>query len=157
MDPIIVEQIPKKSILRAEAARWSIKAWRDSFPNDTAQWYLNLYKRGDFANSIPFTVAALSGTKLIGIGSLVSDDELPDSTERGPWLAAVFVQPQYRRHGAGSAIVNALLDRAFELGYREVFAYTETKLAWYQKMNWEFIRTAQVANHDVSVIKRRLN
>ena len=120
------------------------------------QWYLNLYKSGDFRAGLPITVAARLGSKLIGIGSLVTDDELPGAAERGPWLAAVYVSPKYRRHGAGRMIVYELLDHAVALGYEEVFAYTETKLNWYQNMDWEFLRTAIVANHEVSVIKKSL-
>ena len=98
MDPIRVELVPHDRAIRSQAAAWSIKAWRDSFPNDTAQWYLNLYKTGDFRPGIPVTVAALSGNTLIGVGSLISDDELPGSIEPGPWLAAVYVAPRFRRH-----------------------------------------------------------
>ena len=148
--------MPTNRMLRSQAAGWSIKAWRDSFPSDTMQWYLNLYKSGDFRAGLPITVAARFGSKLIGIGSLVTDDELPGAAERGPWLAAVYVSPKYRRHGAGRMIVYELLDHAVALGYEEVFAYTETKLNWYQKMDWEFLRTAIVANHEVSVIKKSL-
>jgi len=156
MSPITVSILPPDRAIRSLAAAWSIKAWRDSFPNDTAQWYLNLYKTGDFRSGLPVTVSALVGTKLIGIGSLVSDDELPGSNEPGPWLAAIFVTPKHRRLGAGRMIVHELLDHAVALGYREVFAYTENKLQWYQKMDWEFLRTATVANHPVSVIKKSL-
>jgi RimJ/RimL family protein N-acetyltransferase len=156
MGPISVLPIPLDRQLRSVAAAWSIKAWRDTFPADTMQWYLNLYKTGDFNSGLPFTVAAMQGSNLIGIGSLVADDELPNTLEAGPWLAAIFVNPKFRRHGAGTQIVNALLDQAFTLGYREVFGYTESKLSWYQAMGWEFIRDAEVSNHAVAVMRRKL-
>lgn len=120
------------------------------------QWYLNLYKTGDFTRSLPLTVAAIGNQQLIGVGSLVADDELPGATEPGPWLAAIFVTPRFRGLGAGVQIVNSLLDHAFDLNYREVFGYTETKLGWYEKMGWQFIRKANLANHEVAVIKREL-
>lgn len=157
MDPIVVTQIPPDRYLRSQAAAWSIRAWRDSFPSDTAQWYLNLYKLGDYRHGLPFTVAARISNTLVGIGSLVADDELPDAREPGPWLAAVFVSPRFRKHGAGTLIVNALLDQAFSLGYREVFAYTETKRHWYEKMGWQFLRNDSVGDHLVSVIRRSLS
>lgn len=156
MGPITVLPIPPDRQLRSLAAAWSIKTWRDSFPDDTAQWYLNLYKSGDYRKQVPHTVAAVMGTKLVGIGSLIADDELPLATEPGPWLAAVYVNPRYRGRGAGSEIVNTLLDHAFSLGYREIFGYTETKLGWYESMGWEFLRNATLKDHNVSVIRRRL-
>lgn len=149
--------MPQDRYLRSQAAAWSIRAWRESFPNDTAQWYLNLYKLGDYRHGLPFTVAAQLSNQLIGIGSLVADDELPTAKEPGPWLAAIFVSPRFRKHGAGTQIVNALLDQAFSLGYREVFAYTETKRNWYEKMGWQFLRNDSVGGHPVSVIRRSLS
>lgn len=150
-------EIPANLQIRSLAAAWSIRAWRESFPTDTAQWYLNLYKAGDYSRSLPITVAALSGRQLIGVGSLVADDELPNALESGPWLAAIYVSPRFRRKGAGKKIVQELLDHAFLLGYLEVFAYTETKRAWYEKMGWQFVRNAELGNHQVAVIKRKLN
>jgi GNAT superfamily N-acetyltransferase len=156
MGPISVLPIPKNSQLRSLAAAWSIKTWRDSFPNDTAQWYLNLYKTGDYRKQMPHTIAAVMGTKLVGIGSLIADDELPLATEPGPWLAAVYVHPKFRGLGAGTQIVNALLDHAFSIGYSDVYGYTETKRGWYESMGWEYLRDATLKDHNVSVIRKRL-
>lgn len=157
MDPIEVVEIPANRVIRSLAAAWSIRAWRASFPTDTVQWYLNLYKSGDYSKKLPITVAALSGEQLVGVGSLVADDELPNALESGPWLAAIYVTPRFRRKGAGKKIVQELLDHAFLLGYFEVFAYTESKRAWYEKMGWQFVRNADLGSHQVAVIKRELN
>ena len=156
MVSLIVTEIPESRAIRSLAAAWSVRQWRASFPSDTAQWYLNLYKSGDFSKKLPVTVAAIINGNLVGVGSLVADDELPGASEPGPWLAAVYVTPSFRGKGAGSKIVQELLDHAFLLGYREVFCYTETKRDWYQKMGWQLVREALLAKHEVAVLKYTL-
>ena len=85
------------------AAEWSFAAWHHEFPSDTVQTYLDQYK---LAASKPDTLIEISAAlddndNLLGVATLVDDDELPDAPEPGPWLAAVFVTPDARKHGAG--------------------------------------------------------
>ena len=77
---------------------------------------------------------------LLGVATLVDDDELPDAPEPGPWLAAVFVTPDARKLGVGSALVEHVVNRARELGYSKIYLYTEHQELWYASKGWSKIR-----------------
>ena len=124
------------------AAEWSFNAWHHEFPSDTVQTYLDQYK---LAASKPETLIEIYAAidiedNLLGVATLVDDDELPDAPEPGPWLAAVFVAPDSRKFGVGSILVDHVVNRARNLGHSRLFLYTEHAQAWYQTKGWSKIR-----------------
>ena len=124
------------------AAEWSFEAWKHDFPSDTVQTYLDQYAlaASEPEKLIEVFAAIDSQDNLLGVASLVDDDELPDAPEPGPWLAAVFVTPEARRFGVGSALVERVVSRTRELGYPKIFLYTEHQENWYTSKGWVKIR-----------------
>lgn len=125
-----------------EAAQLSHAAWRHDFPEDTPDTYLDQFAL-DAASpgALPEVYAAVSpDDQLLGLASLVVDDELPGATEPGPWLAAVFVRPECRSRGTGSALVRHIVERCHQRGDATLYLYTEHQQSWYQSMGWTFIR-----------------
>ena len=124
------------------AAEWSFEAWKHDFPSDTVQTYLDQYALASSKSEELLEVFAAidSQDDLLGVATLVDDDELPDAPEPGPWLAAVFVTPDARKFGVGSALVEHVVNRARELGYPKIYLYTEHQELWYASKGWTKIR-----------------
>ena len=124
------------------AAEWSFEAWEHEFPSDTVQTYLDQYAlaRSKPEQLLEVFAAVTDNDQLLGVATLVHDDELPDAPEPGPWLAAVFVTPDARKFGVGSALVANVVNRARELGYTTLFLYTEHAQSWYETKGWIKIR-----------------
>ena len=124
------------------AAEWSFEAWKHDFPSDTVQTYLDQYAlaASESEELLEVFAAIDSQDDLLGVATLVDDDELPDATEPGPWLAAVFVTPDARKLGVGSALVEHVVNRARELGYSKIYLYTEHQELWYASKGWSKIR-----------------
>ena len=125
-----------------QAAEWSYEAWQHEFPSDTVQTYLDQYAlaRSKPEQLLEVFAAVTDNDQLLGVATLVHDDELPDALEPGPWLAAVFVTPDARKFGVGSALVEHVVNRARELGYTRLFLYTEHQEKWYASTGWMKIR-----------------
>jgi len=125
-----------------QAAEWSFEAWQHEFPSDTVQTYLDQYAlaRSKPEQLLEIFAAVTDNDQLLGVATLVHDDELPDAPEPGPWLAAVFVTPDARKFGVGSALVNQVVDRARDLDYTRLFLYTEHAHSWYETKGWIKIR-----------------
>lgn len=154
---IDVIDIPDDSELQQRVARDCVEQWKRDFPLDTEQWYLNLYRDALATEQLPVVLIAMVNGEYVGTGSLIADDELPDATEPGPWIAAVFVLPKYRRLGVGTSLVNALVDRAQTLRQTDVYLYTESSVDWYVSMGWSVVRMARLSDHNVTVMRRRLS
>ena len=124
------------------AAEWSFEAWKHDFPSDTVQTYLDQYALASSESEELLEVFAAidSQDDLLGVATLVDDDELPDAPEPGPWLAAVFVTPNARKFGVGSALVKHVVNRARVLGYPKIYLYTEHQELWYASKGWSKIR-----------------
>ena len=124
------------------AAEWSFEAWQHEFPSDTVQTYLDQYAlaRSKPEQLLEVFAAVTDNDQLLGVATLVHDDELPGAPEPGPWLAAVFVTPDARKFGVGSALVAHVVNRACELGYTKLFLYTEHAQSWYETKGWIKIR-----------------
>jgi len=152
---IRVEDIPRDHGLRLTVAHWSLAEWVHDFPDDTIDWYLDLYEEASRVRGLPSVFVAHLDGKLAGTASLVADDELPGASEPGPWVAAVFVTPPARRKGVGGAVVRAAIDRARDLGLPEVYLYTGTGIDWYLDAGWEVVRVAELAGHPVTVMVHR--
>ena len=90
----VVTDMPRHEALRTTAAQWSFSEWGELYPDDSVQWYLDLYAASDQdERSLPVCLAALNedGT-IIGTASLIENDELPNAPEPGPRDEAVKVE-----------------------------------------------------------------
>lgn len=141
------------------AAEWSLTAWSHAFPADTAQTFLDQYAEVErSATGMPEVVAAISSADdLLGIATLVQDDELPGAIEPGPWLAAVYVSPQARCIGVGQAITMWVTARAQMLGFPALYLYTEDKREWYETLGWRYCRMSAINAHPVAVMELDLS
>ena len=141
------------------AAEWSHQAWRHEFPQDTVETYLDQYALASNAGDRLVEVyAALDPLgQLLGLTTLVDDDELPGVTEPGPWIAAVWVDPSSRTTGIGGSLVRHATLRATSLGVRDLYLYTEDQQAWYERKGWQRVREASLNGLAVTVMTKRLS
>ena len=153
--------------IRQIVAAWSLAEFGSDFPGDTIDSYLQLYeesaqkspeKSTQQVDSLPYVCVAFNDSQTpIGTGTLVADDELPNATEPGPWLAAVYVLPAYRGHGIGGAIVAHIEQVATDFGFTELFLYTHDQQDWYTKRGWLCHRDTRLHLSNVTVMSIELS
>ena len=140
------------------AAELSVKEWKEIFTEDSVQTYLDLYgKAGTYAGRLVETYVAVSADdELIGMATLVDDDELPNAIEPGPWLAAVLTLPAHRGNGVASALVQRIVRRAHELGLPALYLYTSDQQQWYANKGWKPLRETELNGIAHTVMTLRL-
>jgi len=153
----VVLDMPNNEALRATAAQWSFSEWGKLYPDDSVQWYLDLYAASDHDDhALPVCLAAVNEDgSIVGTASLIENDELPNAPEPGPWVAAVYVDAANRGTGVGGELVSEILRRARNLGFDDVYLYTESVPKWYESMGWSFIRTDHSLGVEVTVMVYR--
>jgi GNAT superfamily N-acetyltransferase len=63
-------------------------------------------------------------------------EEIDPKHDLTPWLAALYVAPEYRKRGIASALVRAAEQHARGVGCRELYLYTITAEPLYSKLGW---------------------
>jgi predicted N-acetyltransferase YhbS len=53
-----------------------------------------------------------------------------------PWLAGLFVTPEYRRLGVGQALVRAIEVQAKSRGNARLYLYTTNAARYYERLGW---------------------
>ena len=96
---------------------------------------------GDSMNErpIPFALVAHRGTRFLGTASVIASDldERPDFT---PWVAAVWVDPDYRKQHIGRALVARAAVDAFALGYPRVYLCAQdNRRDFYLRQGWTLL------------------
>ena len=148
---VTVVDMPTDGALRRMVARWLVDEWPHLFPDDTEEWYLDVWAQADLSGAeAPHVVVAVLEGEVIGTASMVLDDELPGAPEPGPWLAAVWVHPGHRGKGAGRALVREIVSRA----RGPLWLYTEGEAGWYASMGWTRVREDSLNGHTVTVMTR---
>ena len=111
---IVISDMPANSKFAHIGAQWAFDDWKETDPNDDIHWYLNVYSESAMDPlSLPISLAAITtNDELAGVACVVNDDELPDAQEPGPWVAAVFVNPEYRGRAVGKQLVTEAVRRA---------------------------------------------
>ena len=120
------------------AAELSVSEWKEIFTEDSVQTYIDLYGlTGQYAGRFAETYVAVNAhDELIGMATLIDDDELPNAPEPGPWLAAVLTMPEHRSLGVASALINRIIQRSHILGHANLYLYTSDQQEWYAKKGW---------------------
>ena len=82
---------------------------------------------------------AHAGAGFMGMASLIAND-MDERPALSPWIAAVWVEPDFRQQGVGSALVRAAADAAFALGFDPIYLYAlPTRTAFYQRIGWSTV------------------
>lgn len=89
------------------------------------------------AGSVPTALVAHEGDRFVGTASVIACDEgtRPQYT---PWVAALWVEPGYRRRGIGAALVGRAA--AFEAGAGRAYLLSGPhRRAFYEGLGWSVL------------------
>jgi GNAT superfamily N-acetyltransferase len=119
-------------------ARWHWNEWGHSDPDGSLQsWTEGLRERTN-RDSIPTTYVALHDDKPIGSVTLVEHD-MSTRLDLSPWVAGVYVKPQHRGRGVGSALVQHAVAEAANMGVKRLYLYTNPAREFYEKLGWRHV------------------
>jgi N-acetylglutamate synthase-like GNAT family acetyltransferase len=95
-------------------------------------------RREAHRDGVPSVHVALRDEEALGMVSLI-ECNLEQRSELYPWLAGLFVRPQFRCRGIGSALTFHLEQDAERLGIRGLYLYTTNAERFYQRLGWRTI------------------
>ncbi len=104
-------------------AKWIHEAfWLDQEGYEPDFFEARLGEASD-PDNIPLSLLALDEGAPVGTVNLIVNDD-PQRPHLTPWLAALYVEPDFRRRGHGAALIVRLLSEASRLGCGTVYLTT---------------------------------
>lgn len=108
------------------------------------------------ANEFPFTLISVTDGDFSGTVTAVASD-FDERPNLGPWIAALWVEPDYRGRGLADALVMAALERLAQLGYGTVYLCAKPPLRdYYCKRGWQLLEQ-EVGADGLDVFLRQLD
>ena len=96
---------------------------------------------------LPITFISVINNECVGTVSVFEND-FKERPQYSPWLASLYVKPQYRDHKIGQHLITHLLNHLKTLNYTEVYLKTENASEYYQKRGWKLIESVNRPDTD---------
>jgi GNAT superfamily N-acetyltransferase len=118
-------------------AAWHHAQWGALNPAFTLEARTERLRARATCRGIPTAVVALvgEGLALAGSASLVESD-MDTHPEITPWLASVYVSPEFRNRGVGSTLVGEIERIAAEEGVKTLWLWTPDRDRLYARLGW---------------------
>ncbi|MFL5238135.1 MAG: GNAT family N-acetyltransferase [Rhizomicrobium sp.] len=87
---------------------------------------------------------------------LLVESEIEPNHDLSPWLAGLFVVPEYRRKGAGAVLVRAIEDQARQRGFSRLYLYTTDAVGFYARLGWLVLDRTNWKGLDTALMVRDL-
>jgi len=137
----------------ATVARWIHETWGHLDPTRSLAERRVETRSECGENGVPSVFVALAGGTPVGTASLIVDD-MPTRPELTPWLASVFVHPEWRRRGIASALVKRVEREAWQTGIAKLHLYTPDRQALYRRLGWQAFETLDYRGETVTLMLR---
>ena len=122
-------------------AAWHWNEWGAGDPSGSlADWTENLRRRS-LKDRVPTSWVGLVAGLPAGSVALVESD-MSTHPELTPWLSGLFVLPEYRNAGVGSALTAHCEAAAARLGVGRLYLYTDTAAGFYAARGWSVTVTS---------------
>jgi N-acetylglutamate synthase-like GNAT family acetyltransferase len=116
-------------------ARWLYEQWGHLSPDRDTQFRIRELLRRSKKAQVPSAFISLQDGLLTGTASLTEDD-MENHPELTPWLASVYVHPEYRNKGTARALVGRVIEEASSIGIKTLYLFTFDQKEFYKKMGW---------------------
>ncbi len=137
-------------------ADWLMSYWGKNYPNRSKSDWIKYI--GENMENPPMTLIAVDSsqdpTKPVGTVSLRFNG-MPNSASNTIWLSALYVIPEYRNKGIGTALTKEII-KISSKRYEKLYLYTRTNGKIYQKMGWVTIKEGPIQDPHIRIMSKTL-
>ena len=146
-----IEYLADHPSLIPTLARWHQDQWSYLSPGRTMEQRVATLQAHLRPAQIPTSFVALSGDTLLGGAGLIAHD-MDTRMDLSPWLACVYVTPEHRRRGIGTALVQRVVHEARALDVDTLYLFTPDKEEFYARLGWSVIERTRYHGCQVVVM-----
>jgi len=114
--------------------------WQEFDAENTREFFASVIDSSLSTAGLPLTFIALQGTEIVGTVGLWRCD-LISRQDLTPWLAALYVDPEWRTQGVGQQMQRFIREYSRAAGYENLYLWA-TFSGYYERYGWHFIGDA---------------
>jgi GNAT superfamily N-acetyltransferase len=134
-------------------AKWIFETFSHEFEEMKLEEWTALLEPTHNSDKVTFVV--VQDGQVVGTASLDNED-LPPRSDLTPWLASVYVVPEFRAKGLGQQLIEAVEHEAKARGFDKLYLHTTDRAAFYEKRGWQILDTVHYWNQDHVVMFKSL-
>lgn len=146
-----IEHLAEHLAVIPTLASWLHSEWGHLSPQVAFDDLVARLEKQATPNKIPQTFVALEDETPVGTASLIEND-MSTQKELSPWLASVYVVPEFRNRGIGSKLVRVAIQEAKHLGTSRLYLLTPDKIKFYSNLGWRILRCAEYRGENVTIM-----
>jgi GNAT superfamily N-acetyltransferase len=137
-------------------AKWYFEEWGYNVTGNSIQQSIDRITGKVNRKQPPLHILAIENKKILGVAQLKLH-EMDIYPEQEFWLGGLFVTPNSRGKGIGSALANKIATIAADFGVKDLYLQTEAlDGGLYQQLGWHLIETVEYKSLHVAVMVRNL-
>ena len=148
--------LPEDEEVMRTVACWIFDEWSEDINSSSPEDLMPGLRQRIHCASIPFTIVAFHGSRPVGTASLFFQD-MDTHKHLSPWLAAVYVEPEFRHREIGRSLCADVVARARSLSVAALYLFTPDRIDFYRRMNWRPIERANYRNKTVTIMRLLLD
>jgi len=140
-----------------QIARWWFDEWGYLRPGDTVEQLISRVHGLLNRDRLPIQIVAVLDNALAGVAVLKLHEMFDRYPDKKFWMGDVFVAPEYRGRGIGSALATKIVDIAKLQGIKEIHLQTKDLTGGlYAKLGWERIEQVRYKDYEGLVMVKQL-
>ncbi len=153
---ITIDYLKNHPDLVKTCASWSFETWGHYQPDKTLEYFIECRQEYLNIDTLPLTLIAFANEVPVGMCSLAHNRGI--LPELSPWLAALYVHPDYRSRGIGTLLEKAICTKASSMGDKTIYCFSSDKsiIPWYQQHGWSVKSTEWLRNHYVTAMEKNM-
>lgn len=136
-------------------AKWIYDEWAYVYPQKSLQDIQKTLISRINEREMPITLVAHDERGILGTASLKAED-LDIAPELTPWISSVYVHPDYRGEGIGTALAAEIERVARELGFTRLHLFNPLAQGIFEKLGWNLLKTSRYRGKELAILVKHL-
>jgi N-acetylglutamate synthase-like GNAT family acetyltransferase len=136
-----------------QLALWHYREWSQFFPDWTLAIATQELTVQAACRDFPTTLVLMQANQLLGSVSLITEDAEEFDYIGSPWLASLYVLPEFRGLGAGALLVKSLMQHAKKISLNAIYLFTPDHRGFYERLGWQAMCQANLHGQTVDIMK----
>jgi len=140
-----------------QIARWWLGEWGHPPPGDSVEALTSRVRGLLNRDQLPIQVVTILENRIVGVAVLKLHEMFDLYPDKDFWLGDVFVAPEFRGQGIGSALVMRIVEIAKSRGIGSLHLQTQNlNGGLYAKLGWKTIEQTHYKGYDALVMVKQL-